>query len=338
MLNNNTLNVSDFQTFLTVKRGLSRGYIVAQTSKLNQYLQWLKENNLSINKASAEAFLSQHQAGVGTINNYIYFFKTLELYLKDRGTIIDLATGFKVRKQERPPIEILSVEEVKRLINTTIIYRKHSPALEKTDKMYQVFTEALYLTCARLQEIASLKVRFVDLGNGTITLTNTKGKKYRIVPIQEPLISHLKPYLIGKTDNDLVFTNYVGHNINSNDYWYNLNTRANQAGITRHLHPHILRHSGASHLIMAGVPIEIVSQILGHAEVSTTFSNYVHLKDEQLRNAMFQMPFYKENTPPKLIIDNLLRVIKGLKLDQDYRFNFKIEEMSNELSFRLSIR
>lgn len=225
----------DFELYLRVKQGLNQSTITGYLSKLNVLQRWLKENNQTLEKQAIEKFLSAHAENPGYINLFIYFLRQLENYLKDRGSPLDLTTGFKTRKVERPFIKILSVDEVKKLIDTPILYYKQDPRLLESDDMYRTLTKFIYLTCCRISEAVELKVGNVDLGGGWVVFTNTKGKKFRKVPIQEPLITELALYIKGKTSEEYLFINRMGKPVDNTSFQYNLKRRGFEAGITTRL-------------------------------------------------------------------------------------------------------
>ncbi len=330
------MDTEDFKMYLSIKVGLSDNTTKAYIEKLKHFLDYLQETPITAH--SIEKFLYSKKECPNTINIYIYLFRHLEAYFKDRGTPKDLSSGFKPRTIERPPVQIISQEEAKKLLNLQIAYSNRNHIFYEVSETYRVMTEFLYLTCCRITECTSLKVGQVDLGGGWVTFTHTKGKKVRRIPIQEPLVSDLMPYIRNKNLDEYVFLNKNGHPVGRSNYWRDLQTRAKEAGIAIKIHPHTLRHSGASHLVINGVPIELVSKLLGHEDVGLTMSTYVHLKDEQIKNAMFSMPYYQEHTDPKEILYRILSTIKSFRLQDDKRFDFKLLQSNNSLNLTLYVK
>ena len=177
---------------------------------------------------------------------------------------------------------VLSREDVERILD----------APEIGDRLYwrdKALLEFAYASGVRVSELASLKVRDVDLAEGMATVFG-KGSKERMVPIgrsaQRALdiyIRETRPALIRKQGQGVVFVNAQGRPLSRMGIWKILRKHVKRAGVTKRVTPHTLRHCFATHLLEGGADLAAVQEMLGHADISTT-QIYTHVDREYLRD------------------------------------------------------
>ena len=125
-----------------------------------------------------------------------------------------------------------------------------------------------------------------------------KGDKERIVPYGDVAAESLERWLRGgrprvlakrpgPADSSWLFVTARGGAMTRQRFWQILRKRGEQAGITRHFSPHVLRHSFATHLLERGADLRSLQQMLGHASISTT-QIYTHVTEERLRRVYDQ--------------------------------------------------
>jgi integrase len=176
------------------------------------------------------------------------------------------AKEVKLFKEELPALRILSVEEQDRLIN------------ECSDWLKPIVITALN-TGMRLGEILNLEWKHVGLDLRIITVTKTKTRENRIIPINSYLASILaKQPMI----HQYVFPNRVGKPFNDIHKAFYVAVRRAAIG---HFRFHDLRHNFASNLVMEGVDLVTVKELLGHRQITTTM-RYAHLNSEHKRMAL----------------------------------------------------
>lgn len=148
--------------------------------------------------------------------------------------------------------------------------------------------EVLYATGIRVSECSGLQMKDVDFSLETI-LVHGKGKKDRYVPFGKyakaalhTYISNARSELIKNQKHDYVFVNYRGEPLTDRGIRYILGNLINDACRDGHLHPHMLRHSFATHLLNNGADLRSVQELLGHSNISST-QIYTHVTKEQLR-------------------------------------------------------
>ncbi len=145
--------------------------------------------------------------------------------------------------------------------------------------------ELFYSSGLRLAELANLQTMDVNFSDGTIRI-NGKGEKTRIVPVGSKAITALKAWLkqrdkFIKPGVMALFLSRPGKPISARTISHRLKNRALQQGIASNVHPHMLRHSFASHLLQSSGDLRAVQEMLGHANISTT-QMYTHLDFQHL--------------------------------------------------------
>jgi integrase/recombinase XerD len=151
--------------------------------------------------------------------------------------------------------------------------------------------ELLYATGMRVSELLSLRPADVNLEASYLTCSG-KGNKQRIVPIGDEAGDWVKRYLregrsalLGKRSSPRLFVNAKGggHGLTRVGFWKILKGYARQAGLTKGLSPHMLRHSFATHLLERGADLRAIQMMLGHADLSTT-QIYTHVLEQRMRS------------------------------------------------------
>jgi integrase/recombinase XerC len=150
----------------------------------------------------------------------------------------------------------------------------------------RAFLELLYSSGLRVSELTGLDVDELDLEEGLVRVLG-KGGKERVVPVGGPARDALRrwmaegrPALLAGPDGPrargALFVNYRGGRLSPRSVARRLDRRVAAAGLPRHLHPHVLRHCFATHLLGNGADLRGIQELLGHASLSTT-QRYTHL-------------------------------------------------------------
>jgi integrase/recombinase XerD len=178
----------------------------------------------------------------------------------------------------------LSVEEIDRLID--------QPNVETARGLRdRALIELLYATGMRVSELVGLRPADVNLEACYLTCTG-KGSKQRIVPIGDAAAEWVRRYLregrsvlLGARSSPRLFVSARGGGtgLTRVGFWKIIKLYALQAGLTRHLSPHTLRHSFATHLLERGADLRAIQMMLGHADLSTT-QIYTHVLEQRMRS------------------------------------------------------
>lgn len=145
--------------------------------------------------------------------------------------------------------------------------------------------ELLYSSGLRLAELVSLNTTELDMPSGTVTVTG-KGSKTRIVPVGEHALAAIRAWLpererLRNSGEHALFVGRNGKRLGARAIQLRLNQWAIKQGIDSHVHPHMLRHSFATHVLQSSGDLRAVQEMLGHANISTT-QVYTHLDFQHL--------------------------------------------------------
>jgi integrase/recombinase XerC len=143
--------------------------------------------------------------------------------------------------------------------------------------------ETMYSSGIRVSELVGLSAQDIDFEGHMIKVFG-KGKKERIVPIGEKAIAAIRGYLaVRKKPEDAVFLNRSGTRLSTRSVRNSINKYIKKAAIMQKVHPHMFRHSFATHLLNHGADLRSVQELLGHVNLSTT-QIYTHLTTEKLKS------------------------------------------------------
>ncbi len=170
--------------------------------------------------------------------------------------------GLRAPKHRRALPHSLSVEQAQQLLDTHA-----DDALDIRDSaMFELF----YSSGLRLTELASLTMSQLDIAQAEIHIVG-KGNKARIVPIGTVALTTLQTWLTQRPSQaDAVFPGRNNTHLTQRAIALRLKRRAALAGVTANVHPHVLRHAFASHLLQSSGDLRAVQELLGHASISTT--------------------------------------------------------------------
>ena len=184
------------------------------------------------------------------------------------------------RRERRLP-RALSVEEVA----TLLAQPEGEEPLRLRDR---AMLELAYGSGLRVSELCGLKRADLDLANRLVVVIGKRDRQ-RSVPFgraaERALRAYLdraRPLLVRGERHDFVFANARGRGLSRMGFWKILRDHARAAGIAGRVHPHVLRHSFATHLLIGGADLRVVQELLGHASVETT-AIYTHLDRAYLR-------------------------------------------------------
>ena len=157
--------------------------------------------------------------------------------------------------------------------------------------------ELMYAAGVRLSEVVGLDLKNLDLSERTL-LVRGKGNKERMVLVGEPAEKALRRYLadartqLSDGESQALFLNRDGGRLSGRSMQQIVRRHALRAGLDVRVHPHLLRHSFATHLLDGGAELRVVQELLGHASASTT-QIYTHVTEEQARR-VYTQSFYNQ--------------------------------------------
>lgn len=280
--------LADYLHFLRVERGLSENTILSYRQDLTEAIRFFQRN--AQNWTEVDQFLilnylehlQQEKKSQGTIIRTVSSLRSFFRYLAQFGVISDdpmLKVDSPKKAQTLP--DVLTEAEVGRLLSMPNVSRP----LGIRDR---AILETLYATGLRVSELVNLRLTDLHLPMKLIQVVG-KGDRERIIPIGEVAIDWLTRYLkttridlLKKRRNtDYVFLNAHGRQLTRQAIWQMIKKYVSLAGIKRHVTPHTLRHSFATHLLENGADLRVVQELLGHANISTT-QIYTHVSHQHL--------------------------------------------------------
>jgi integrase/recombinase XerD len=259
------LDVARFVTYANIKGASSPTDVGART--LREYVYHLKDLGLS------PASIRRNISAVRT------YFK----FLAGEGHVVrDPSERLDTPKRWRTLPEVLGVEEIEKLLA--------APSLDEPLAFRdRAMLELAYGAGLRVSEWISLTVRDVMLQDHLVRVFG-KGAKERLVPIGRRAIGAIAIYLREQRPSlekgegkGVLFLNARGQPLSRMGAWKILRKYVRQAGITKPVSPHTLRHSFATHLLEGGADLRAVQEMLGHVDISTT-QIYTHVDREYLRS------------------------------------------------------
>ncbi|MCI1922913.1 MAG: site-specific tyrosine recombinase XerD [Lentilactobacillus buchneri] len=280
--------LADYLHFLRVERGLSENTIKSYQQDLSEAIHFFQKTTKDISKVDQFLILNylenlqQEKKSRNTVIRTVSSLRNFFRYLAQFGVVPD-DPMLKVDspKQSKTLPDVLSVSEVNKLLSMPNV----SKPLGVRDR---AMLETLYATGLRVSELVNL--RLVDL-HLPMKLIQTvgKGDRERIIPIGDVAIDWITQYLKTtridllrkRTNTDFVFLNAHGRRLTRQAIWQMIKKYVKLAGIKRHVTPHTLRHSFATHLLENGADLRIVQELLGHADISTT-QIYTHISHRHL--------------------------------------------------------
>lgn len=293
--------LSMYLNYESMEKGLSLNTLESYRRDIVIYLDFLGRNKKTILKATRkdiEKFLSERKEHgsksrtvarnkVSIVN--LYKFLVMENYISKNPT-----DNLEVIRLKRVLPESLTTQEVDDLLAV------HN---EKTDKGLRdkAIFELMYSSGLRVSEICSLKIEDIFFDEKYLKICG-KGKRERIVPINDKALDILKRYIQtsrvvmvkGKKTSEL-FLNFRGDKISRVGIWKIVKEAMKKSGIEKNVYPHTLRHSFATHLLQHGADLRSVQRMLGHSDITTT-EIYTHVDSTHLKKQITKHPKYTKHT------------------------------------------
>lgn len=193
------------------------------------------------------------------------------------------ARGLRLKSHKRDLPRVLDVDALQSLLDAP------APADEPEKSLWirdRAVMELFYSSGLRLSELAYARLPDLDLRSPHITVVG-KGNKTRRLPVGRKAVEALSFWLrlreqwATEKSEDWIFLTPKGLRFTERAVQLRLKHQAQRAGLPQHLHPHMLRHSFASHLLESSHDLRAVQELLGHADISTT-QIYTHLDFQHL--------------------------------------------------------
>jgi integrase/recombinase XerC len=280
-----------FFRYLIVERGYSEKTKLAYEDDVKQFFEFLKNSG-------DEHYLSVDHLDVRTYLSYLYDHKYSRNSISRKIASLRSFYQFLLKNEiiKENPFSYVHMKK-KQLRLPRFFYEKEMEALFESaqgtkplELRNQALLEILYGTGIRVSECANLTIEAVDF-DAAVLFIHGKGNKDRYVPFGSFAADALKEYLENgravlmqqfHKEHPYVFVNHHGEQITATGIEYVLNQLIKKSSLTTEIHPHMLRHTFATHLLNNGADMRTVQELLGHANLSTT-QIYAHVTKESLQ-------------------------------------------------------
>lgn len=273
--------VEDWLDALRVERGASPNTLAAYRTDADALLAWCAQRGIeTFARFDAEAlrlFLAVgHRAGLSpkSLQRRLSACRGLfRFLLKHERIERDPSAGIRGPKAPRRLPQVLDADEAQALVELA----GDDPLSLRDRAMLELF----YSSGLRLSELCGLRWIDLDLDEGSARVLG-KGRKTRAVPVGRHAIEALRALGAGgRAPESPVFVGRAGAAISPRTVQQRIKIAAQKQGLWKRVHPHMLRHSCASHLLESSADLRGVQELLGHADIATT-QIYTHLDFQHL--------------------------------------------------------
>ena len=286
--------IKEYIISLNFAEGRSDNTIYSYQRDLKIYELFLNENNINdiekIDDLLIDRFVSQINKNYSSasVNRMKTSIRNLHRFLNFKYDISDPTINLTVSKGEKRLPIYATIEEIERIMS---VFDDEIPE----DLFNHTLLETIYGLGLRVSECVNLKTNQVNLEDGFVKILG-KGNKERLMPIPDKTLDIMKRYfqtlrpLWQKKNSNFFFLNKKG-NPTYSEYVEKMLRETNiKANIKKHITPHKLRHSYATHLLQGGADLRVIQELLGHSDISTT-EIYTHVDSERLKKT------YMDNHP-----------------------------------------
>ena len=283
-------NLSNYIDYLCLERGLSENTEAAYRSDLLEFINFLDQNGIKnfdeIKRTHINFYirdLRRKELAPTSVTRKIASLRGWFKWMMGMSLIRhDPTVSLEQPKLSKHLPKVLSINEV------DILLSQNLPKLEKA------ILELLYATGLRVSELANLRLQSLNLKHAYVKCFG-KGAKERIVPIGKIAKEAINLYIehrnkILETNNmttEFLFVNEDGRKITRQDI-YTIIRNLGEKVLKKHITPHTLRHSFATHMLENGADLRVVQELLGHSDVATT-QLYTHVSKKRLKEVYFSI-------------------------------------------------
>ena len=266
--------IAKIDAFLGTLQHLSVHTRKAYAGDLAFFLNYCKELDVvkwqDLDGRQVRGYITQrHRQGTGgrSLRRNLSSIRAFYKYLLAKGEVTkNPAEGITTPKTEKRLPKTLDVDQTSRLVEI-----KGDKALTLRDR---AILELMYSSGLRLAECVSLDIYSVDIRDGLVTVTG-KGNKTRKVPVGNYALDAVGAWLkvrpqLAALDETALFVSTRGKRLSARSVQQRMRHWALKQGLDTNVHPHMLRHSFATHLLESSGDLRAVQELLGHADISTT--------------------------------------------------------------------
>ena len=271
--------------YLATLQHLSPHTRSAYTLDLSSLLEFCRQQDIVswqyLDGRQIRAYVARrHRQGIGgrSLQRNLSAIRAFYRYLINTRVVTrNPATGVTSPRTPRRLPKTLDTDQAARLVEI--------PGDDHLAVRDRAILELFYSSGLRLSELVSLNVDSIDYADALVTVTG-KGKKTRMVPVGRYAVQALQAWLQQRPEltgagEPALFVSRRGRRISTRAVQQRLRIWAIKQGLATHVHPHMLRHSFATHILESSSDLRAVQELLGHADISTT-QVYTHLDFQHL--------------------------------------------------------
>lgn len=280
-------NLSEYLEFLDVEKGLSINTIEAYRRDLSEFINYCEisgiEDMNSVRRTDINTFILKLHDDKLTTTTVVRKIASLRGFFKWL-CANEICTSDPTLTLEQPKLpkrlpKVMTIHEIEEILNQNL------------DELHKVIVELLYGCGLRVSELAEINLSDIDIKAKYLQCLG-KGSKERIVPLGKQAVAALKKYIpireynIQKNNisSKKLLVDENGRVLTRQDIYNFIHAQGEK--IHKHISPHTLRHSFATHLLENGADLRIVQELLGHSDVSTT-QLYTHVSKKRLKEVYF---------------------------------------------------
>lgn len=281
-------DLNDFLKYLEIEKNYSIYTINNYELDIKQFLIYCDKNNIKysyITYTEARTYLTYlyntKNEKAASVSRKISSIRTFYRYLANHDIENYSFHLLRLPKKGQRLPKFLEYNELEEIFKIPDL----STPLGKRDAL---ILEMLYATGMRVGELVNIKINDINHSNKTIRILG-KGNKERIAYYNKITEKRLNDYLTNgrlkllKRDTDYLFLNNLGGGLTTRGVELILDKIIKQTHLSKHLTPHMLRHSFATHLLNEGCDLLSVQQLLGHASLSAT-NIYTHITNDRIKD------------------------------------------------------
>lgn len=248
-----------------LRRGYSGRTIETYTYCIKHFMSYCRKDLNCVKKADIKEYIDRYVERSATGNTINVHLNALKFLFEE---ILQKKIMVKIRYSKTPktfPV-FLTKEEVFKLINSI------------ENKKHKLMVELIYSSGLRVSELLNLKVCDLEFERNVGWVRHGKGNKDRPFIIAKCLEKDLKEHITRNCNSSgyYLFTSRQGQRLSVRTVQEIVKKAARNAGISKNIHPHSLRHSFATHIIENGYDVTTLQPLLGHSSAETTL-RYVHM-------------------------------------------------------------
>lgn len=283
-----TTYIDEYTSFMSNQRHKSVNTVESYKRDVKQYLTYLEDTGVDDLSATTKTTVLTYLLGLqqqgrasSTVSRTLASLRSFYVFMLQNGVVKkDPTMNLETPHVEKKLPNILTAEEVELLI-------EQPKPVDPKGCRDKAMLELLYASGIRVSELINLNVNDVNLNLAFVHCSASR--KDRVIPIGHKAVAALEVYMGGArlqmlrqpaSAEHALFVNCNGQRLSRQGFWKIVKYYQHQAGITKEITPHTLRHSFAAHLLENGADLKSIQEMMGHADISSTqvYSQFMNNK------------------------------------------------------------